>query len=182
MDTAVIATAGLLGFGLLVAHNVADHWVQTEAQARDKSLPGWLGRLACTAHVASYTVVLTIFTFTLVLIFHLPISLRGVILGLAVSAVSHYWADRHFTLAKLCDNLGKGSFYRLGMPRQVVGVRITTSDGRETVRPYRSTKNHQPEGLEVAWDNPTLSTGAYALDQSWHWFWIFVTTIVMVML
>ena len=117
MDTATVATAGLLGFSLLIAHNVADHWVQTDAQARDKGLPGRLGQLACIAHVASYTAVLTVFIGTLVLIFRLSISPLGIILGLAVSAISHYWADRRFTLAKLCECGGKGNFYRLGQPR-----------------------------------------------------------------
>ncbi|MEV0661584.1 hypothetical protein ACIBI3_05650 [Actinomadura luteofluorescens] len=43
---------------MLITHNVADHWVQTQAQARDKGLQGahmWKGRLACLRHVASYT-------------------------------------------------------------------------------------------------------------------------------
>lgn len=45
---------------------------------------------------------------------------------------------------------GKGDFYDLGRPR---------------------------EGKN---DNPSLGTGAYALDQSWHWAWIFISTIVTV--
>lgn len=152
MAADVIATAGLLGFGLLVAHNVADHWIQTDAQARDKGLPGWPGRRACAVHVASYTATLLVFVLALVFIFRLPLSSEGIALGLLVSAVSHYWADRRFTLARFCERLGRGNFYRLGQPR--------------------SNKD----------DNPSLGTGAYALDQSWHWFWIFVTTIVMVVL
>lgn len=117
MNTSVVATAGLLGFGLLIAHNVADHWVQTDAQARDKSLPGWPGRLACLAHVASYTGVLTVFAGFLWIVFDLPISPLGLITGLVVSAISHYWADRRFTLAKFCRSLGKEKFYNLGKPR-----------------------------------------------------------------
>lgn len=152
MATDVIGAAGLLGFGLLVAHTVADHWVQTDAQARNKGLPGWPGRRACAAHVASYTATLLVFVLALVFIFRLPLSPEGIALGLLVSAVSHYWADRRFTLENFCQRLGKGNFYRLGQPR--------------------SNKD----------DNSTLGTGAYALDQSWHWFWIFVTTIVMVVL
>lgn len=147
--------AGLLGFSLLVAHTVADHWVQTDAQARNKGLPGWPGRRACAAHVASYTATLLVFVLALMFIFRLPLSPEGIAPGLLVSAVSHYWADRGFTLERFCERLGrlgKDRFYRLGQPR--------------------SNKD----------DNSTLGTGAYALDQSWHWFWIFVTTIVMVVL
>jgi hypothetical protein len=38
---------------LLVAHTVADHWVQTDHQAGHKGLPGWAGRWACGKHVAT---------------------------------------------------------------------------------------------------------------------------------
>jgi hypothetical protein len=152
MATDVIEAAGLLGFGLLVAHTVADHWVQTDAQARNKGLPGWPGRRACAAHVASYTATLLVFVLALMFIFRLPLNPEGIALGLLVSAASHYWADRRFTLARFCERLGKDKFYHLGQPR-------LNKD-----------------------DNSTLGTGAYALDQSWHWFWIFVTTIVMVVL
>jgi hypothetical protein len=169
----------------LIAHNVADHWVQTDAQARDKSLPGWPGRLACLAHVASYTGVLTVFAGFLWIVFDLPISPLGLITGLVVSAISHYWADRRFTLAKLCQNLGKEKFYNLGAPRKVMAMPATLPNSAEVVLLYKA--NYESTRLldnhpSVSWDNPSLGTGAYALDQSWHWFWIFVTTIVMVML
>ena len=44
---------------------------------------------------------------------------------------------------------GKADFYRLGAPR----------DGRD--------------------DNPSLGTGAYALDQSWHYLWLFVAALII---
>src|SRR5256885_16927252 len=63
--------------------------------------------------------------------------------GLAVSAVTHYIADRRTPLLRLAEAMqpvtGKADFYRLGAPRE----------GRD--------------------DNPSLGTGAYALDQSWHY-------------
>jgi hypothetical protein len=68
--------------------------------------------------------------------------------GQLVSAVTHYWADRRTTLARLADALGKGGYYRLGAPRP----------GRD--------------------DNLSLGTGAYALDQSWHWLWLGVAATV----
>lgn len=40
--TAVTFTA--VGLGLLVAHTVADHWVQTHRQAMNKGRPGRPGR------------------------------------------------------------------------------------------------------------------------------------------
>jgi hypothetical protein len=133
---------------LVVAHDVADHWVQTEYQARTKGLPGWEGRRACAAHVATYTASTAATVGALKGVLGLPITFRGFLAGQLVSAVTHYWADRRFTLAWLCEVSGKGGFYRLGAPR---------------------------EGHD---DNPTLGTGAYALDQSWHRFWLLIAALI----
>ncbi|WP_255621325.1 DUF3307 domain-containing protein [Pseudonocardia sp. DSM 110487] len=127
---------------LLVAHQVADHWVQTDHQAGHKGLPGWAGRWACGKHVATYTVVTTLAVLGVWAMFALPLGWGGVLVGQLVSAVTHYWADRRTTLAALAEASGSGAFYRLGAPRA----------GRD--------------------DNPSLGTGAYALDQSWHWLWL----------
>lgn len=137
MTSSAVTFAALLP-ALLVAHNVADHWVQTSHQAGAKGQPGWPGRWACAAHVATYT------------------------------AVTHYWADRRFTLARLCDRLGKGEFYNLGKPRdRTVTAGFVSIEGGMARTPI---------------DIPTLGTGAYALDQSWHWAWLgaaaFVTAVL----
>lgn len=133
---------------LLVAHTVADHWVQTSHQAATKGAPGWVGRRACAAHVATYTATTAVTVGIVWVLFGLPISPVGFVLGQAVSAVSHYVADRRTPLARLADRLSLGGFYRLGAPR----------DGRE--------------------DNPSLGTGAYALDQSWHHGWLLIAAVV----
>lgn len=134
---------------LYVAHQVADHWVQTHHQACTKGDPGWAGRLACAAHVGSYTATVVVGLAVVEWRLGLPLSLPRVTAGLAVSAVSHYWADRRTTLARLAGWLGKSGFYALGAPRP----------------------GHD--------DNPTLGTGAYALDQSWHVGWLFVAALVI---
>lgn len=134
---------------LYVAHHVADHWVQTHHQAYAKGGPGWAGRLACAAHVGSYTATAVVVLAVVGWRLGLPLSLPRVTAGLAVSAVSHYWADRRTTLARLAGRLGKSGFYALGAPRP----------------------GHD--------DNPTLGTGAYALDQSWHVGWLFVAALVI---
>ncbi|WP_245645679.1 transcriptional regulator [Pseudonocardia acaciae] len=133
---------------LLVAHNVADHWVQTHDQAVSKGLPGGTGRLACALHVTGYTIVTTLAVWLVWGLFDLPLNPVGAVAGQLVSAVTHYWADRRTTLAWLARKAGKGTFYRLGAPR----------DGRD--------------------DNPSLGTGAYALDQSWHWAWLFAAALI----
>lgn len=134
---------------LYAAHQVADHWVQTQYQADHKGRPGWPGRLACAAHVATYTLTGVVALFAVAAVTGWRPDLGGLAAGLAVSAVSHYIADRRTPLFRLALVLGSGPFWTLGAPRA----------GRD--------------------DNPSLGTGAYALDQSWHIGWLFVTALII---
>lgn len=133
---------------LLVWHNVADHWVQTSHQAARKGTRDWSGRWNCLKHVATYTATTAGGTGLVWWLFDLRVTLVGFVAGQLVSAVTHYWADRRFTLAWLARLTGHEGFYRLGVPRE----------GRD--------------------DNPSLGTGAYAMDQAWHWAWLFAAAIV----
>lgn len=133
---------------LLVAHNVADHWVQTSHQAAAKGRPGWRGSWNCAKHVVSYTAVTAGSVALVWMAFGLAISVSGFVLGQVLSAVTHYWADRRFTLERLAVLTGNDGFYRLGAPR-----------------PDKD-------------DNPSLGTGAYVLDQSWHWLWLGIAALV----
>lgn len=142
------ATFAAVFAALFAAHQVGDHWVQTSRQSAAKGGPGWSARAACARHVASLVATK--------LIFLLPLLLTGtdvhpaaLVLGLAVDAASHYWADRRVGLARLAARLGRSGLYQLGSPRP----------GRD--------------------DNPTLGTGAYALDQSWHVGWLFVAALII---
>jgi hypothetical protein len=134
---------------LFAAHQVGDHIVQSDRDACIKALPGREGHLACARHVASYTA-------TAVLALagaHLAQGSRPrygrLAAGLAVSAVSHYVIDRRTVLRWFADATGKGRFYRLGAPRS----------GQD--------------------DNPCLGTGAYALDQSAHHFFLFIAALII---
>jgi hypothetical protein len=147
-DLASAVTFAVVLPALLVAHTVADHWVQTSRQAAGKGLPGWPGRRACVGHVATYTVVTAVAVGAVWWLFRLPVSPVGFGVGQMVSAVTHYWADRRTTLAKLARLLRRGEFFALGVPRP----------------------GHD--------DNPGLGTGAYALDQSWHWLWLLVAALL----
>ncbi|MEN3540981.1 hypothetical protein AAH991_38110 [Microbispora sp. ZYX-F-249] len=80
---------------------------------------------------------------------HLQLTVPYVAVALLVDAVSHFWADRRYTLAWLADLLGKGDYYRLGAPRP---------------------------GWN---DNVTTGTGAYHLDQSWHVAWLGVGALII---
>jgi hypothetical protein len=100
--------------GLYAAHQVADHWVQTDRQACTKGKPGWDGKLACAGHVASYTAVSSVTAVGLDRTLQLGLGWRGITAGQTISAVTHYWADRRAPLEQLADRCGKGDFYRRG--------------------------------------------------------------------
>lgn len=96
---------------LYAAHQVADHWVQTHHQATSKALPGAAGHLANIAHVTSYTATMALVIAVLGLRFDLGFSPPWVVAGLAVTAISHAWADRRSTLRALAVRLGKGDYW-----------------------------------------------------------------------
>lgn len=151
MDITAAATFVTTGFTMLIWHNVADHWVQTDQQATDKGRHDHVGVLACLRHVATYTITLSIMLGVVWGLFDLAITPLGFLLGQVVSAVSHYWADRRYTLQWLATKftwLGKKKFYHMGAPRP----------GKD--------------------DNPCIGTGSYALDQAWHWGWLFFAALV----
>jgi hypothetical protein len=142
--TTEAATFAAVFATLFAAHHVADHWVQTQWQADTKGQPGWLGRLACLAHVGTYTLTALVFLFTTYGATGLRPQPLELVIGLTFSAVSHYIADRRNPLIAVAEALGSIRFYALGIPRP----------GRD--------------------DNPCLGTGAYALDQSWHIAFLFI--------
>lgn len=136
---------------LFAAHQVGDHWLQTHSQAMTKGGSGWSARAACARHVLVLAVVKLAFLLAAFAVTELPVRPSWWAAGLAVDAVSHYWADRRTTLRRLAGLLGEGkaAFFDLGAPRP----------GRD--------------------DNPSLGTGAYALDQSWHIAFLFITALIL---
>ncbi|MFF7641513.1 DUF3307 domain-containing protein [Streptomyces canus] len=143
------ATFAAVFIALYVAHSVGDHWVQTSHQSAHKGRPGWAGRLADARHVATLTATKVVVLLPVAWLLDLRLSVLGTVLGLAVDALTHWWADRRSTLAWLARVTGKGEFYRLGAPRA----------GRD--------------------DNPHIGTGAYALDQSFHHLWLLVAALII---
>ncbi|WP_327692332.1 DUF3307 domain-containing protein [Streptomyces sp. NBC_00461] len=146
MDAATFAAVFI---ALYVAHSVGDHWVQTSHQSAHKGRPGWVGRLADARHVATLTATKAVVLLPVVWLLDLRLSVLGIVAGLGIDAVTHWWADRRTTLAWLAKVTGKGEFYRLGTPR-------TGHD-----------------------DNPHIGTGAYALDQSFHHLWLLVAALII---
>jgi hypothetical protein len=124
---------------LTAAHTVADHWVQTDAQARTKGGTGWRARLACARHVATYTATQALALTVAARRLRVSLSPGSTVAALAVSAVTHYVADRRTPLRRMAEATGSGPFYEL---------------------------------------NTGGLNGAYLLDQSWHYGWIFVAALV----
>jgi hypothetical protein len=100
---------------LAAGHGVGDYWIQTNDQAAAKGQPGWPGRRACAAHVATYTLTLAACLALAWWRLALPLSLPQAAAGLMVSAVSHYFADRRRPLQRLAGLIpGKLAFWRSG--------------------------------------------------------------------
>lgn len=106
------------------AHYAADYWLQTQDQSDRKGLRSWAGRLACARHVATHTACNAFGLAVLVLVQALvglwPPSWSAYGAALLIIAVTHYWADRRFTLAALCAWMdrhgfpGKIGYYQAG--------------------------------------------------------------------
>jgi hypothetical protein len=152
---------------LEAGHELGDYWVQTDHQAANKGKEGAPGMVACAAHVATYTVTQAACVAAAALATGHKPKWGRVALGLAVSAVTHYAADRReyglmFKAARAIP--GKANFLKLGTPRPL------------EVMTYRT---DYPTG-NAPIDAPTLGTGAWALDQAWHRvLGVFVPALIM---
>lgn len=150
------ATFAAVFIALYIAHSVGDHWVQSSCQAATKGAPGWTGRAACARHILGLTATKAVVLAPVALLLDLPLTVAGLALGLGLDAASHYWADRRTTLAKLARTCGKAEFYSLGTPSHP--AHPVTAEGTYA---------------------PTLGTGAYALDQSWHILWLGIAALLI---
>ena len=92
---------------LHAAHTVADHWVQTQHQADTKGPPGCPGRLACAAHVATYTATALAALLAVAWRTDLTLNPAPTTAGLAISAITHWIADRRIPLRRMADVLHK---------------------------------------------------------------------------
>lgn len=157
--TAIFAATGL---ALYAGHHVGDYWVQTDHQAQHKGAAGHEGMMACLKHVLSYMTTQFVCLALLILAAGMDTHPVGVFLAFLVSGATHYAADRReyglmFKLARLIP--GKARFLALGMPRS--GAR----DVLHRHTHFEETRTHYRVAFD---DNPSLGTGAWALDQSWH--------------
>jgi hypothetical protein len=101
---------------LTASHEVADHWVQVDSQATAKGKPGPEGVRACAAHIATYTATQALALAAVSRVTGARLSWKRAALALAVSAATHYVADR------------QGGHWRDQNPRGV--VRLATATGK----------------------------------------------------
>ena len=195
--TETMASFAGLGVALYVAHHVGDYWVQTDEQAKHKGAAGEEGRGNCLVHVVTYVLTQVAFLAALELVLGLDMSWAGMLLAMLVSGVTHYMADRreHGLMFKLARKLpGKADFLKLGVPREPhheeVWEPCPSCEGRGTSydestggKCWDCRGGGMMPGTLILTDNPSLGTGAWALDQSWHIFWgVFVAALLVVAL
>jgi hypothetical protein len=99
---------------LTAAHEVADHWVQIDAQAMAKGERSTAGATACAKHVATYTATQAVALAAVQRATGMRLSWKRAALGLAISAATHYIADR------------QGGHWRDEKPRGIVRLAATT--------------------------------------------------------
>ncbi|MGW1814220.1 hypothetical protein ACWCQM_11740 [Streptomyces sp. NPDC002125] len=93
MTTAAVRATAVYA-ALTAAHEVGDYWVQVDRDAVAKGGHGHEGRAACARHVASYTATQAVALLAADRALRLGLDWRRAAAGLAVSAVTHYVADR----------------------------------------------------------------------------------------
>jgi len=99
---------------LTAAHEVADHWVQRDKEAVAKGQPDKAGARACAVHVTTYTATQAVALAVVQRATGLRLSWKRAALGLAVSAATHYVADR------------QGGHWRDEQPRGIVRLAAKT--------------------------------------------------------
>lgn len=105
-------TTALVAVAYLAAHGVGDYWAQTDHQAANKSGPGWAGRRACAAHVATLTAAHAAALALVLAATATSVHPVSAALGLTITAVTHYWADRRWTLAALVGRVTRTHEFR----------------------------------------------------------------------
>ncbi|WP_431881678.1 DUF3307 domain-containing protein [Micromonospora chalcea] len=133
---------GALFAAVLPAHHAADYLFQRHSDAVNKGEAGAVGRRACTRHVASHTLVQVAAAYGMARATGVRLRPSSVLAGAAVSAITHWVADRREPLRKAAYALGKGEFHDLGKARP----------------------GHD--------DNECVGTGAHFIDQAWHMVWL----------
>lgn len=93
-DTTTAAAFATAYAVLTAAHEGGDYLIQRDTDARDKGKEGPAGRAACLRHVTSYTATQGLALLAADRGLRLGLNWRRAAAGLALSAATHYLADR----------------------------------------------------------------------------------------
>lgn len=136
---------------LTASHEVADHWVQIDAQATRKGDPGPAGARACALHVATYTATQGLALLAADRLLGLGLNPRRAVAALAVSAVTHYVADR------------QGGHWRDNHPRGVARLAAVTGH-----RGWLERDPGSPYLMDQAWHKGWIAIAAM-VAAGWTW-------------
>jgi len=101
--------------GLLVAHQLGDHVIQTDRQAAGKAGGhGWWWPMA--GHLAGYHAVAAAVVVGTGALLGLPLTVRGVVAGLAFSALTHGLLDRRWPVRAVLRAFGSPRFAEATAP------------------------------------------------------------------
>jgi hypothetical protein len=95
---------------MIVAHYVGDYWVQSDHQATTKGHDAG----QCAAHVATYCLTQALFLTAMAVTTGWRPYVIGVLLALAITAATHYIADRRAPLRWMAIKQGKAGFVERG--------------------------------------------------------------------
>lgn len=96
---------------LYAGHHLADFWIQTDWESRNKSLKSWFGRAVCALHCVTYglTGAFLVWAVSQVLT-DLHVTFAGLTAATALNVVLHYLADRRWLIRWLASRKGSVDF------------------------------------------------------------------------
>lgn len=142
---------------LPLLHDIGDHVIQTGHQAVHKEKPGRAGAWACAKHIVTYHLLIATLPTAGVALFGFPFNPPMFAAALALSVITHYWADRREGFHTFIRRLGRGGFL-------------------DHVTVVRNTRDIAA-GHPAAKTGP--GTGGYTLDQIWHRTWLHVCAALL---
>jgi hypothetical protein len=109
-DVARQVTFAVTLLALLVGHQVGDHVLQSDVQAARKASPGRAGMGAMAGHLLAYHLAVGAVLALVAVVLHLPLTVTGVLAGLAFSTVTHAVLDRRHIVRAVLRHTGSPRF------------------------------------------------------------------------
>lgn len=155
IDLVRAITAAVAFATMFAAHYLGDQWVQTAGQSCKKSLDRpdantLEAHWHCFKHVFSYTLGGFVLFLGAAAWLNLPVRPGWLVAGLALNAGTHYLIDLRTPLMWIAKKMGKMGY--------VEHCQVVRPSGPERVGP---------------------GTGAFHLDQAWHFIWMLPSALLV---